>query len=129
MEPSLEPELSPDLQPKSKLMRYLLWIVFAIVTIFVASLFISPILHPDRAVTKVGIITNIATSGDPYFNETVYTLTFQDGDVIEVKAQNSVPFPVGKPIAITYSERDKTLLGVNLVPNSMVSPPAIPVHK
>jgi len=92
--------------------RYLLLTLYVAVALFVASLFIVPLLHPDRKITKVGIVTNVNTSGNPYFRDTVYTLTFQDGAVIQLKAHSSVPIPVGKPVAIIYSAREQNLLGV-----------------
>lgn len=81
---------------------------------FILSLFVIPLLHPDHKVTKIGIITNVTASGNPYFRDTVYTLSFQDGEVLRLQARNSVPIPVGKPVAVTYSAREQNLLGVKL---------------
>ncbi len=102
----------PSIPKRKLLQRSILYGIYALVGLFVLSLFVVPFLHPDHRVTKIGIVTNVEASGNPYFRDTVYTLTFQDGDVVQVQARNSVPIPVGKPVAIIYSEREKNLLGV-----------------
>lgn len=95
--------------------RYLLRGIIVIVALFVLSLLIVPLLHPDHKITKVGVIENVSTAGNPYFFQTVYTLTFRDGATIRVAADRSVPIPVGKPVAIEYSAREGKLLGIHLL--------------
>jgi len=121
--------IDPNLQPKNKFLRYGVFTVIGLIILFFISLMVSPYLHPDHKVYKIGIITNVATSGDPYFNQTVYTLTFSDGDVVRLEASNSVPFPVGKPIEITYSKRGDQLLDINLVSAADLPSDSVPVHK
>lgn len=97
-----------------KIKQVLLYALVALVAVFVLSLFVMPLLHPDRAVTKTGIITKVDTAGDPQFGHASYTLTFADGEVIQVESRSSVPIPIHKPVAVTYSAREKQLLGVRL---------------
>jgi hypothetical protein len=108
-----EQEKNLTLLPKKKgIIYYLIISVLGLVIFFIISLFVSPYFHPTHLVTKVGIITNVETYGDPVFNQTVYILTFQDGQVISVKTQNSVPFLVGKPIEIIYIKRGHELYNI-----------------
>lgn len=100
---------------RSKFLKGVFTLLILALSFFVLSLFIAPLLHPDRRITKVGVIANVSASRNPYFRDTMYTITFQDGEVIQVQARNSVPIPVNKPVAITYSAREKNLLGLRLV--------------
>jgi len=100
---------------KKSVFHYLRIALYLAVALFVLSLFVVPLLHPDHKITKVGVITNVEASGNPYFRDTIYTLTFQDGTVIRLESQTSVPIPVEKPVAITYSARENKLLAVQLV--------------
>lgn len=90
--------------------------LYVVVGLFVCSLFLVPLFHPDHRISKVGVITNVETSGNPYFYQTEYTLTFQDGEILRVHADRSVPIPVGKLVSILYSQREKKLLGVGTLP-------------
>lgn len=108
-----EQESDLTLLPKKKgLFYYAIIGILGLVVLFILALFISPYFHPTHLVTKVGIITNVETYGDPVFNQTVYTLTFQDGQVLSVKAPNSVPFLVGKPIEVIYIARGHELYNI-----------------
>lgn len=94
--------------------RFFLSAIFVLAFLFILSLFIVPLLHPDHVITKSGIVTNVTASGNPYFRNTTYTLSFQGGEIIQVQAANSVPIPIDKPIVIRYTARDHNLIGVAL---------------
>lgn len=94
--------------------KYILLSIYVLIGLFILSLFIVPLLHPDHVVVKSGVVTNVTASGNPYFRNTTYTLTFNDGQVIQVQAANSIPIPINKPLVIRYTARDHNLLGIGL---------------
>lgn len=99
---------------KENVKRFFLTAIFILAGLFILSLFIMPLLHPDRVVIKSGIVTNVTASGNPYFRNTTYTLTFNDGTVVGVQSANSIPIPVNRPLVIRYTGRDHNLLGLSV---------------